>query len=141
MKTINEVMAKMQINEKPLVSSETVKSPEANSSNEESKKTVSKLSLPLGPGSESQQFRQALLRLDEDHHPRVKEMAMAAEWFVRAMSVQNKTRGTRIAFSGSPGCGKTTAARGIYRFAGRSGVDIQIANRLGHWSALWIDWP
>jgi len=68
-------------------------------------------------------------------------LALAAEWYVRALSVNDLSKGRCLAISGSPGCGKTKTARGIYRFASAFPADIILAHKINHWATLWIDWP
>lgn len=81
------------------------------------------------------------MQLDEAHHPKVAEMALAAEWYARALSVNDLSKGRGLAISGSPGSGKTKVARALYKFARAFGPDIILAHRTDHWATLWIDWP
>lgn len=66
---------------------------------------------------------------------------MAAEWYVRALSVNDMSKGRGIVFSGSPGCGKTKTARSLYQFSEANGAELIAAHKTYHWSSLWIDWP
>ncbi len=141
MKTPGEILSKTAIAGQPLLSSETLKSLDPNLSEIESEKRQPTPKLPRGPGVFNPEFRKALLQLDEGHHPKVQEMAIAAEWYVRALSVKDLSRGRGIVFSGAPGCGKTKAARGIYKFARSFGADIIESHKISHWATLWIDWP
>lgn len=141
MKTATEILSRTEIVGLPLLSSETLRSPEPNSSESESAKSGPTLRLPLGPENQSQEFRRKLLQLDESHHPKVANMALAAEWYVRALSVNDISRGRSIVFSGSPGCGKTKVARRIYKFSSAWGADLILAHRAFHWASLWVDWP
>lgn len=53
------------------------------------------------------EWRQKVLGLDEDHHPKVRTMAIAVEWFCRASIRNNRERGHQLYLAGNVGCGKT----------------------------------
>lgn len=79
--------------------------------------------------------------LDENHHERVKALAICAEWYVRAISNNDASRGRLLALAGSPGTGKTRVARSIYRYVCSWGVDICFKHGGKHLMPVWIDWP
>lgn len=64
---------------------------------------------------------------------------------MRAMSVNDLSRGQGVVISGSAGCGKTHVARAIYRFTQSFSVDLGFVRKpkMGEliWSSLWVDWP
>src|SRR5437868_5310151 len=124
MQTPKEILSSMEVAGRPLLSSETLKSQEPILSEKESGERWKTPQLPRGPETKNPEFRRALLQLDEGHHPNVAKMARWAEGYVRAMSVNKISDGRCMAFSGSPGCGKTKAARGIYKFAQAYGPDL-----------------
>lgn len=97
--------------------------------------------LPRGPTISDPEYRARQIGLDESFAPAAAKLSKAGEWFIRAMSVNDTSRGRQLALAGSPGCGKTHVARSIYRFAQAWGADLILAHRLSHWAALWIDWP
>jgi DNA replication protein DnaC len=97
--------------------------------------------LALGWPHSSPEFRQRLFGMNE-HHPRVKELTICGEWFVRSIANNQRSEGTALMISGPPGTGKTHVARSIYRYVGAWGVDILLRNKLkSHPNAKWVDWP
>lgn len=77
----------------------------------------------------------------DETHPGARQLAAAGEWYVRAISNNDTSRGKEFCFSGSTGCGKTHAARAIYRFVQAWGPDILLKHRAPHWASMWVDWP
>lgn len=138
MQTPSEILNGTELGRR-LLKNATPESSEPSQSEKEPRRLMP--NLPRGPHVQNPQFRADLLRLDESHHPKVEELAKAAEWLIRAMSVNDLSRGRCFGFSGSPGCGKTKVARGIYRFAMSNGPDLLWAQKRSKWAALWLDWP
>lgn len=131
----------MEIAGRALLTSATLGSLGLNQSEPPSEPKKPTPKLPRGPGVFSPEYRAKLLQLDEGHHPKVADLAIAAEWYVRAMSVNDLSKGRCLAITGSPGCGKTKVARAIYRFARSFGADILLEHKAPHWATQWIDWP
>lgn len=77
--------------------------------------------------------------LDQTHHPSIPWLLNAGKWFCNAL--RSEERAPRwLAISGSPGCGKTKVARGIYRFSMSHGPDIIARKGLVKWASAWINW-
>lgn len=70
----------------------------------------------------------------------VKRLAKAGEWFVRASSHNDASRGRALMLSGDPGVGKTHVARAAYRYVCAFGVEICFLQGK-HPYPLWLDWP
>lgn len=106
----------------------------------QSERSTQTPSLPRGTKHKDREFRRKLFDMDESH-PGASKLAQSGEWYIRAISNNDLSRGRDFGISGSTGCGKTHVARGIYRFVQAWGVDICFAQRRSHWGSMWIDWP
>lgn len=88
-------------------------------------------------------WRKTVLRLDEDHHPLVRLMAIAAEQFTRGCLRDNRSRGHWLTICGQTGGGKSHTARKVFGHV--SGGQI---TALGRWimrdnlpAPYFIQWP
>lgn len=135
---INKALAQAGL---PPLSSETQPSQEPSGCESSSEPKTPRPILARGWPTESPEFRKELFRLDETHDPRVKDLALCGEWYVRALANNQREQGTTLMLSGPAGTGKTHIARAIYRYVQAWGVDIMDRHNGKHPMARWIDWP
>lgn len=85
--------------------------------------------------------REKVLGLNEDHHPKVKQLAISCDIFLISCLTDNRACGTWFIVEGNTGCGKSHCAKRIRTFYNGSKIEFWKGVR-GHIpNALWGYWP
>lgn len=85
--------------------------------------------------------REKVLGLNEDHHPKVKQLAISCDIFLISCLTDNRACGTWFIVEGNTGCGKSHCAKRIRTFYNGSKIEFWTGGR-GHIpNALWGYWP
>lgn len=80
--------------------------------------------------------------LNEDHHPKVKHLAISCDLFLMSALLEIREKGTWLVIEGNTGCGKSHCAKRLRTFYNGSKIEFWQGGGREHIpNALWGYWP